>query len=199
MSKRAFVTIGTIVLSTVGMLIPRIAAAQDITLTPTPTDSQSGPAGSTVGWGYTITNDTSDYYQPEALDISPMADDTPTIIFDFPTVAPDSSVTEDFDPSTDIGLVEVELGGAANSVDTAILTMIGELFADSSLTTDLGAAPEVTASITATTTGPTGVPEGNPLPSMALAILVLGYCFYLRSRSTKISSRVLPRCGRSAA
>jgi hypothetical protein len=183
--KHISATIGTVILSTAVILSPPIAAAQTITLTPTPASSQSGTAGTTLGWGYTITNNTADYYQPEALDLTPMANDTPNILFDFPTVAPGSSVSEVFNAVTGTGLVEILLGGAAGTVDTATLTMIGELFADGALTQDLGAAPNVAAAITATTTGATGVPEGHPLPFMMLAFGAIVCCFYKRLKANR--------------
>lgn len=85
-------------------------AADTITFTTLPADGNvSGPAGSTVGWGYSITNNSdTDWFL--ATDLEPdssFTNGTPTSLFDFPEVAPDSTVTEAFDPVNLIGLYEL--------------------------------------------------------------------------------------------
>src|SRR5579864_7263805 len=68
----------------------------------------TGTAGSTVGWGYSITNNsTSNYLALTGIDsdLFLAADGTPDAsIFDFPVLAPLETVTEMYDPASFIGL-----------------------------------------------------------------------------------------------
>src|SRR5690349_3062004 len=70
----------------------------------------SGVAGSTVGWGYSITNDsTSNYLELTGIDsdLFLAVDGVPDAsIFDFPVLAPLQTVTEQYDPIGFIGLFQ---------------------------------------------------------------------------------------------
>ena len=68
----------------------------------------TGIAGSTVGWGYSITNNSdTDWFVPTALNPdSSFSNGTPTLLFDFPDLAPDTTASETFDPVNGIGLYE---------------------------------------------------------------------------------------------
>src|SRR5271165_4717568 len=73
------------------------ALADDISLTLIPLSGDvAGPPGSTVGWGYTMTNNTALWIQTEAVSSDAFLNGTPTLIFDFPAVAPGSFVMLDF-------------------------------------------------------------------------------------------------------
>lgn len=79
------------------LLFSAAASAEEIVLTLIPANGQvSGPAGSTVGWGCTITNNTNQWLQTESLSAGTFADGTADAIFDFPAVSPNTSVTESF-------------------------------------------------------------------------------------------------------
>ncbi|HEY3825271.1 MAG TPA: thioredoxin domain-containing protein [Bryobacteraceae bacterium] len=68
----------------------------------------SGPAGSTVGWGYSITNDSAtDWLLTINLNSDSFANGAASSLFDFPEVAPGATVTETFDPINSIGLFEL--------------------------------------------------------------------------------------------
>jgi hypothetical protein len=67
-----------------------------------------GPPGQTVGWGYTLENTTGSWLVPLGLSINSPAQGTVVDIFDYPTVAPDSTVTLDY--------LYFSPGGAGNSV-----------------------------------------------------------------------------------
>ena len=59
--------------------------------------SIQGNPGDTIGWGYSITNTSADFLLPMNLDAGPFPTGmTPLNIFDFPVVAPNSTVTLDF-------------------------------------------------------------------------------------------------------
>jgi hypothetical protein len=84
-------------------------AAESIVLTTLPMNGNvTGIAGSTVGWGYSITNNSdTDWFVPTALNPdSSFSNGTPTLLFDFPDLAPDTAASEIFDPVNDIGLYE---------------------------------------------------------------------------------------------
>jgi len=59
----------------------------------------SGPSGSTVGWGYSITNDSSvDWLVTSGLASDPFLNGTPDLIFEFPDLGPGVTVTVPFSP-----------------------------------------------------------------------------------------------------
>ena len=71
--------------------------ADDIALTLLPLSGDiAGPAGSTIGWGYTLTNNTALWIQTESVSSDAFLNGTPNLVFDFPAVAPGTFVTLDF-------------------------------------------------------------------------------------------------------
>lgn len=75
----------------------------------------SGAPGSTIGWGYSITNDSSTFWLVTTnLTADPFLNGTPNLIFDFPDLAPGATVTEPFDPNTSAGLYELVLDNSAS-------------------------------------------------------------------------------------
>jgi len=106
-----------------GALLPNRLLAGDIyTFGIIPGDgSISGAPGATIGWGYTITNESStDWLLATNLDADSFAYGLPTLLFDFPEVAPGATVTEFFDPTDMIGLYEDTINADApdGSVDS---------------------------------------------------------------------------------
>jgi hypothetical protein len=97
--------------------------ADTISFTLLPVDGNvAGPPGSTVGWGYSITNNSdTDWFVPTDLNTdSSFSNGTPTLLFDFPDLAPDTTAAETFDPVNFIGLYELlwdpsAPGGSVNS------------------------------------------------------------------------------------
>jgi hypothetical protein len=74
----------------------------------------SGPAGSTIGWGYSITNESAtDWLVTTGLNADSFVDGTPSLLFDFPTIAPGSVVTVPFDALTSTGLYMLTCDAAA--------------------------------------------------------------------------------------
>jgi hypothetical protein len=82
-------------------------AADSITFNLIPPDGKiTGVAGSTVGWGYSITNESA-FDRFVSTDLNPdssFVDGTPFSVFDFPNLAPGASAVELFDPVNFIGL-----------------------------------------------------------------------------------------------
>jgi hypothetical protein len=88
-----------------------IARADSWTFATTPTDGAvTGSPGETVGWGYTITNDSStDWLVLTDLVAGNFQNGTPdAFLFDFPVLAPGSTVTEAFNPISDTGLYSLQ-------------------------------------------------------------------------------------------
>lgn len=151
------------------------ALADDVTLTLVPAADLSGPPGSTVGWGYTITNNTSNWLEALSLDAGSFTNGTPNLIFDFPTVAPDSSVTEDFSAVTTVscssppcGLYEFtwDNDAPAGTVNSGTFTLSSEYFSGdpaNPASTDLGPAPDASADYAVTASSSvSSVPEPSP-------------------------------------
>jgi hypothetical protein len=95
-----------------GLLLATQAVRADdiITFTVLPPDV-SGAAGTTVGWGYSITNDSStDYLDLSDIDASVFQHGTPDsspFLFSFPGLAPGATFTQSYDPVDDLGLFQL--------------------------------------------------------------------------------------------
>ncbi len=153
------------------MLGPSLSLASVITLSLIP-DSGSvyGPAGSTVGWGYTITNTSSEWLGTLAVSAGSFTHGTPNVIFHFPNVAPLSSVSLDFSLAATgecmtppCGLYDFAWDSSApvGTVNSGTFGISSDFFsgnpADPS-SVDLGPAPDANASYSAS-----AVPEPSTL------------------------------------
>lgn len=126
----------------------------------------SGPPGSVVGWGYSLTNnDTSDWFVSTALNSDSFSNGTPTLLFDFPIIAPGDTVTESFDAVNGIGLFELAWddsapAGFVNSGNFVLSgqSWTGDPFSGGSFIADV---PDTALPYTATVGGapPSEVPE----------------------------------------
>ena len=68
----------------------------------------AGPPGSTVGWGYSITNQsTTDWLVTTALNSDPFLFGTSTLLFDFPDLAPGTTAIEPFDVTAGTGVYQL--------------------------------------------------------------------------------------------
>lgn len=73
-----------------------------------PSGAVAGPPGSTVGWGYRITNTSpSDWLVTTALNSDPFLYGTPNVLFDFPDLGPGDTATVLFDAGMATGLFEL--------------------------------------------------------------------------------------------
>ncbi len=76
--------------------------------------SIAGAAGETVGWGYSIENQsTTHWLLTSALAPGSFQFGIPNLIFDFPILAPSSSVTAPFDAAALTGLLALTLDASA--------------------------------------------------------------------------------------
>ncbi len=158
----------------------------DISLSLNPIDGNiSGLPGSTVGWGYTVTNNTVEWIQTLSLSADSFLNGTPNNIFDFPAVAPMSSVTLDFSlvatgscPSPPCGLYELTWDATAPGgvVNSGMFTVSSDYFDQNPANpgaVDLGPAPDASAAYSATVSG-TAVPEPRTAVLLITCFIGLG-------------------------
>jgi len=149
--------------------------------------SIQGPAGSTIGWGYSITNEsTTDWLVTSNLAAGIFSDATPDASpFDFPIVAPLSTVSLPYDPSTDTGLFALtwDAGAPLGFVNSGLFTLSadwynGDPFAGG--TFDQAAADE-TAAYSATV-GAAPVPSVPEVSSVLLLLTAVSLTALARRR-----------------
>jgi hypothetical protein len=180
------------------------AHADEVVLTLIPASGNvSGSPGSTVGWGYTLTNNTSQWITTMTVSADPFRNGTPNLIFDFPAVAPDSSVTLDFSTGASAscafppcGLYELTWDSAApmGFMNSGTFTVSSDFFSAEPGTSgaiDLGHAPDADASYSATVSGTHVTPEPSSLLLLisGLGVSVLQIKRRMRSGRAGISSR----------
>jgi hypothetical protein len=138
----------------------------------------SGPAGTTIGWGYTITNNSAtDWLVTNSLSadlfMNGIPDATP---FNLPIVAPGATVSQAyvFDPVNPLGLYQLTWDPAApvGFVNSGTFIVSAQFF-----TGDPGAggvldvnAPDASAPYSATVTGGMAVPEPGTLLLLATGL-----------------------------
>jgi hypothetical protein len=157
----------------------RLLASDLYTFSTIPTDGNiSGAPGATIGWGYSITNEsTSDWLLATNLDADSFAFGTPTLLFDFPEVAPGATVTEVFDPIGLTGLYEDVLDDSApnGSVDSGDFVLSAEWYNGDPFNggTLIGDAPDMEAAYTATVTSSSSTPEPSSFVLLAGGLLLI--------------------------
>jgi hypothetical protein len=147
-----------------------------------------GPAGSVVGWGYSIMNQSSsDWFLATDLNSDSFSHGTPTLLFDFPEVAPGATVAETFDAVNSIGLYELQWdttapAGFVNSGDFTLSGQWydGDPFNGGNLIND---APDTLLPYAATV-GSVSTPEPSCFSLTAVGGLFAGFAFY-RGRRRK--------------
>jgi hypothetical protein len=181
------------------LLAPILAACVILAATPARADGDSltfnlipadvsGPAGSTVGWGFTITNTstTSDYLDISGIDsdLFSATDGTPDAsIFPFPNLAPGQSLTQLYDPADQLGLFQFtwNAGVAVGTTESGQFRLLGafcDLTVDQFCAEDGSVVSTVLATASyAATVSPSGVvttPEPDSLPLMLAGAALLG-------------------------
>lgn len=153
------------------------AIADSFTFETIPADGNvSGPAGSTVGWGYSITNQSlTDWLVTSGISAGTFFDGTPSAIFDFPILAPGATSSVPFDAIDGLGLYALIWNATApvgfvnsGTFDLSVEWWDGDPFAGGSF----ASAADGTAPYTATVT-PTPVPEPSTLLLMVLGLATM--------------------------
>ena len=145
----------------------------DVVFTLLPSDGKVfGEPGSLVGWGYSLTNtDLSDWFMSTDLNSDSFSNGTPTLLFDFPILAPGESVTEAFDPVNNIGLFELQWDSSAPAgfVNSGNFVLSGQWWDGDPLNGEnfIADAVDTTAAYSATVNSPT---TSAPEPSSALLL-----------------------------
>jgi hypothetical protein len=173
------------------VLTTRPIRADSLTFTVIPADV-SGPAGTTVGWGFSITNtSTSDYLDISGIDsdLFASANGTPDAsIFPFPNLAPGQTVTQLYDPLDNLGLFQFtwNSGLPAGTTESGEFRLMGA-FCDPTVdrfcAEDGSAASIMLASggysATVSSSGPVTTPEPSSVGPLLAGI---GLVFMMRKR-----------------
>jgi hypothetical protein len=151
--------------------------ADSITFDLLPSDGNvSGPPGSLVGWGYSLEDtDPSNWFVATDLNSDSFSNGTPTLLFDFPILAPGDTVTEAFDPVNGIGLFELQWDASAPAgfVNSGNFTLSGEWWDGDPLNGGnfIADAPDIALPYSATVTSPSSaVPEPSSFVLLAWAV-----------------------------
>jgi hypothetical protein len=159
----------------------------------------SGAPGATVGWGYSITNQsTSDWLLATNLNADSFAFGTPALLFDFPEIAPGTTVTELFDPIGMTGLYEdvLNLSAPNGSVDSGNFVLSaqwydGDPFNGGNFIAD---AIDSSAPYMATVNSSTSpVPEPSSFSFLIIGTLLIAVLRLSRSRLLPVDSSYSPR------
>lgn len=160
-------------------------AAEIFTFSLLPASGQiSGAPGSTIGWGYMLENESSDYWLvADGLGTGSFAFGTPKVLFDFPILAPGASVTVPFDAGTLSGLFALTWDPFApvGTIESGSFLLDAEWWDDDPLaggTLAFAASPASSAYQAAVVTQV--VPE--PATSGLLGLALLGMGFGMRRR-----------------
>lgn len=162
------------------LLVAATASADAFTFSVIPSNGDiQGAPGSVIGWGYSITNDSStDYVETEAVNAGIFQHATLDSgdYFDFPLVAPDTTVTVDFTVADGSGF-GTGLAALTWDVDApAGFTNSGNFDLSAcwanSAGTCIAAAPDALVPYSASVSAAATIPEPSSAGMMALAAFV---------------------------
>jgi hypothetical protein len=138
----------------------------------------SGEAGSTIGWGYTISNlDEANWLALSALDSDVFQFGTPDAsVFDYPILGPGVSLSVPYDGLFGLFQVSWDLGAAVGSVDSGVFVASADWYDADPFDGGefLDAAGQRSTPYSATVAGPiASVPEPSTLFLMLAGMVVL--------------------------
>ncbi|HEX4166977.1 MAG TPA: PEP-CTERM sorting domain-containing protein [Bryobacteraceae bacterium] len=141
-----------------------------------------GAPGGTVGWGYTLQNQSSSLWLvPTDVNSGSFLNGTPSLLFDFPTLAPGGSATEAYNPASASGLFQLTWNASAplGFVNSGVFDLSTQWWSGDPLAggTLVSTAPSAHESYLATVGGAAAVPEPStlaPMIALLLGALVIG-------------------------
>jgi PEP-CTERM motif len=150
-----------------------------VTLLPSSGDV-SGPAGSLVGWGYSITNQsTTEWFLATNLNSDSFSNGTPNLLFDFPEVAHGATVTEAFDSVNGIGMFELlwDPSASVGFVNSGDFTLSGQWYDGDPFNGGnfIADATDTLLPYSATVTGSSSIPEPSSFLLLASGILIVSW------------------------
>jgi hypothetical protein len=157
----------------------------------------SGPPGSTVGWGYSITNESAtNWLLTSGLSAGSFTFGTPNLLFDFPVLAPGGTATEAFDAVNGTGLYELTWDATAPNeyANFGLFTLGAEWWSGDPFNggSFIQVAPDsVQAYSASVSTVPEPVPEPSALVLMLCALGVVGVILYQSKKDTRPTSVTL--------
>jgi hypothetical protein len=176
----------------IALLSGSIACADTITFSLIPQDGQvSGVAGSTVGWGYSITNQSANnWLVTTGLNSDSFAFGTPLAIFDFPDLGPGATISLPFDAAAGTGLFQLtwDTSAPADFTNFGHFTLSAEWWNGDPFNggSFLQTAPATTQAYFATVSENAAIPEPSTivleLPVLALIIYKLNRVRHLDKR-----------------
>src|SRR5713101_2173200 len=117
------------------VLLAPAARADSFTFATLPANGAiSGPPGATIGWGYTITNQSvTDWLQLTDINAGGFLNGTPLAIFDFPIIAPGATATLPFNLLGGAGLFQLtwDLTAPTGFVNSGTFLVSGDFCTDS--------------------------------------------------------------------
>jgi hypothetical protein len=190
------IVFGLVILLCFSLSVPSFADSFTFSVIP----SAPAPAGSTIGWGYSITNDSPmNWLFTTLLNADPFTDGMPLNLFDFPILPPLAVAAVSFDEVNSIGLYQFtwDPNAPAGSVNSGNFTVSaewwdGDPFAGGSF---ISLADDMTHaySTTIVSSGPAPDPEPVPEPStLVLVISGLVAVYGTRKLSIKRNSKLSP-------
>jgi hypothetical protein len=160
------------------LLVSANAYADSVDFVALPT-AITGAPGSTEGWGYSITNNTSQFLVATSLNAGVFQGGTIDLftLFDYPIVAPGSTAAQVYDPNLFTGLAQFtwDANVASGTTNTGFFD-IGFDYFDPTTGGDLGPAFDAQAPYSVTAVAPVPEPASIVLLAFGLvaALLLVG-------------------------
>jgi len=158
----------------------------------------AGNPGQTIGWGYTLKNESaSEWLVPLSLDSEPFISATPTLLFDFPILAPGAAVTRPFDLLGSSGLLEISIDPGLTSpvLNAGAFTLNaqwwnGDPLAGGNFLSEASETSRQYFALTSVEPGPASAPE----PSTSAFVLIGGAAIGLRFLTNHLRPSPRRRC-----